>query len=191
MNELVFLLEERSMREMLVGFLPRILPPVLPYYLVSHEGKTDLEKSIPRKLRGWRRPGARFIILRDKDSADCHRVKRKLKKLCVDAGQPDALIRVVCEELEAWFLGDFIAIERAFGLTHLAPLERRAKYREPDKIVGASPELKRLVPRYLKLSGARSIGEHLDPTRNRSRSFRAFIDGLNRVIASLELANQS
>jgi hypothetical protein len=53
---LVFLLEERSMQAFLAGFLPRILPDGVGFQLVPHEGKTDLERSIPRKLRGWRTP---------------------------------------------------------------------------------------------------------------------------------------
>jgi hypothetical protein len=173
------------MREMLEGFLPRVVPPAVPVHLVPHEGKADLERSIPRKLRGWRTPGARFIVLRDKDSADCRRVKRKLSLLCTTAGCPDALVRIVCHDLEAWFLGDLTAVEAAFDRSDLVGLERRKAYRDPDKLANAAQELKRLVPRYQKLSGARSIGPHLDPARNRSRSFRVFVDGLQRVVAAL------
>lgn len=185
MSELVFLLEEPSMREMLEGFLPSVVPEVLPFYLIPHEGKTDLEKSIPRKLRGWRTPGARFIVLRDKDSSDCRRVKRNLSELCATAGHPDALVRIVCHELEAWFLGDFAAVEAAFHVGDLVGKERRAIYRDPDRLANAAQEMKRLVPWYQKISGARSMGPHLDPARNRSHSFRVFVEGLKQMIATL------
>lgn len=52
MSRLVLLLEEESMRVLLDGLLPRLFPG-LPFECVPHDG-TDLERSIPRKLRGWR-----------------------------------------------------------------------------------------------------------------------------------------
>ena len=62
------------MAVLLEGLLP-LLYPGLPFQCVSHEGKNDLEKSIPRKLRAWREPGVRFVIIRDNDGGDCRRVK--------------------------------------------------------------------------------------------------------------------
>ena len=41
------------------------------FQCVPHDGKDDLERSIPRKLRGWREPGVRFVIVRDNDRGDC------------------------------------------------------------------------------------------------------------------------
>ena len=46
MNRIVFLLEEDSMRTLLEGVLPRLFPGLL-FQCVPHEGKQDLEKSIP------------------------------------------------------------------------------------------------------------------------------------------------
>jgi hypothetical protein len=90
--------------------------------------------------------------------------------------------------LEAWFLGDFAAIEAAFQVRHLVGLEARARYRDPDRIANAAQELKRLIPNYQKLRGARSVGQHLDPARNRSRSFQVFVQGLTQLIATLPQA---
>lgn len=56
--KLVFLLEEQSMKTFLDGILPRILPPDVTFITVPHEGKTDLQKSIPIKLRAWKQPDA-------------------------------------------------------------------------------------------------------------------------------------
>ncbi len=56
MNRLVFLLEEDSMRILLEGLLPKLFPELL-FQCVPHDGKQDLEKSIPRKLKAWREPG--------------------------------------------------------------------------------------------------------------------------------------
>ena len=48
---IVFLLEEKSMKALLDIVLPRILPPDVDFYTVPHEGKSDLQKSIPQKLK--------------------------------------------------------------------------------------------------------------------------------------------
>ncbi len=64
MNRVVFLLEEYSMKALLDGLLPRLFPDLL-FQCVPHDGKGDLERSIPRKLRAWREPGVRFVIVRD------------------------------------------------------------------------------------------------------------------------------
>ena len=92
------------MAVLLEGLLPRLYPD-LPFQCVSHEGKNDLEKSIPRKLRAWREPGVRFVIIRDNDGSDCRRVKNSLYSLCQEGSREDSLIRIACQELEAWYLG--------------------------------------------------------------------------------------
>ena len=105
MSRIVFLVEEYSMKLLLEGLLPRFYPE-LQFLCVSHEGKQDLEKSVPRKLRAWREPGVRFIIIRDNDGGDCLATKVRLLGLCREAGRPEAVVRLVCQELEAWYLGD-------------------------------------------------------------------------------------
>ena len=50
---LVFLLEERSMKEFLDILLPKILPENVGFRTIPHEGKSDLEKSIKTKLKAW------------------------------------------------------------------------------------------------------------------------------------------
>jgi hypothetical protein len=99
--KIVFLLEEPSMAALLEGLVPRVLPGV-PFQCIPHEGKADLEKSIPRKLRGWREPDVRFVVIRDQDSADCKDVKRRLAALCKQGNRPDTVVRIACRELEAW-----------------------------------------------------------------------------------------
>jgi hypothetical protein len=96
--ELVFLLEEPSMKETLENLLPKILSPEIKYKCIPHEGKQDLERSIPKKLKAWTKP-AKFIVIRDKDSDDCLIVKQKLLKLCQQGNKPDTLIRIACHEL--------------------------------------------------------------------------------------------
>ena len=113
MSRIVFLLEERSMKTLLEGLLPRMVPGT-PFLCIPHEGKQDLEKSIPRKIGAWREPGVRFVIVRDNDGGDCRGLKQRLYDLCRGAGRPDSLVRIVCQELEAWYFGDPEALARAF-----------------------------------------------------------------------------
>lgn len=182
--KLVFLLEERSAAEALQGLLPRVLSGDVRWILVPHEGKQDLERSIPRKLRAWREPDIRFVVLRDQDSADCERVKGLLVEMCRDAGRPDTLVRVACRELESWFLGDLAAVEEALRVRNLAKQQGRAKFRDPDRLGSPSQELKHLVKTYQKMSGARAIGPRLDLDANRSHSFNVFLRGIRRLGAA-------
>jgi len=64
MSRLVFMLEEPSMKVLLDDLLPRMFPD-MAILCVAHEGKSDLEKSIPRKLKNWQIPGDTFIVVRD------------------------------------------------------------------------------------------------------------------------------
>jgi len=74
MTRLVFMLEEPSMKTLLEELTPRLFP-ALDFLCITHEGKCDLEKSIPRKLRAWAVPGDRFVVLRDNDGGDCLALK--------------------------------------------------------------------------------------------------------------------
>lgn len=82
MSELVFLLEEASAEEMLKGLLPRLLPADLSVRYITFEGKSDLEKQLVRRLRGYLVPNAQFIVLRDKDAGDCRLIKAGLVVKC-------------------------------------------------------------------------------------------------------------
>jgi hypothetical protein len=54
MTKLVFLLEEPSAREVLLVLLPQIVPVgKIAFQCLSHEGKSNLQKSIPIKIRAW------------------------------------------------------------------------------------------------------------------------------------------
>jgi hypothetical protein len=70
-KQLVFLLEEPSMADVLKVLLPKVLPDNIGFKLIIHEGKQDLEKSIPTRLRQWKTPNTDFVIVRDKNSDDC------------------------------------------------------------------------------------------------------------------------
>ena len=179
MSRVVFLLEEYSMRVLLEGLLPRLFPS-LPFICVHHEGKQDLARSIPRKLRAWREPGVRFCVIRDNDGADCRAVKSELASLCEQGGRNDTLVRIVCQELEAWYFGAPDALAEGLGREDLRRIARTARYRVPDAIVQPARALTRLVPEFQKVSGARRLARVL-PRENGSRSFQVLLEGIERL----------
>ena len=181
MTKLVFLVEEPSMADMLDGLLPRLFP-ALRFQCIPHDGKRDLEKSIPRKLRAWREPGVRFAVARDQDNADCRQVKAELADLCRNAGRADVLVRVICRELEAWYIGDLDALRQAFPEARPQALRElnRARYRNPDTVVRPSAVIAGQIPEFQKRLGAKRMANHLS-RENRSRSFQVFLEGVERL----------
>lgn len=184
MSRLVLLLEESSMQVLLDGLLPRLFP-TLQFLCVPHDGKTDLEHSVPRKLREWREPGVRFAVVRDNDGKDCRALKDTLRQLCHAGHRDDALIRIACQELEAWYLGEPDALADAFGHEALRTIRRKARFRDSDSVLSPSEEVEQLVPQFQKVSGARRMAQHLSRKRNTSPSFRTFVAGIETVAAEL------
>lgn len=176
------MVEELSVKAFLDGFLPRILPDTISFQIIPHEGKSDLEKSIPRKLRGWREPNVRFIVIRDQDSGNCVEIKKKLQKMCEYSNRPETLIRIACRELEAWFIGDLETVAEVFDAPSISGLSQKSKYRNPDLVGTPSTELKKLIPLYGKVRGARDLGPHINLSKCRSNSFHQFQLGLKRII---------
>ena len=184
MSRVVFLLEESSMKVLLDGLLPRLLPD-LPFLCVPHEGKQDLEKSIPRKLRAWREPGVRFVVVQDNDGSDCLARKQHLVGITRSSGRPDTIVRIVCQELEAWYFGAPDALANAFARPNLRALAGKARFRDPDAVVQPARALAELVEEFQKVSGARRMAQELT-RENRSRSFQVLIAGIDGLAAEIQ-----
>lgn len=182
MKTLVFCLEEPSAKAMLEGIIPRLYPDVEVRYIVF-EGKQDLHKQLVRRLRYWQ-GDARFVVMRDQDSGNCLIIKEQLKRLCDEAGRPNVLIRIACRELESFYLGDLAAVEQGLSLSGLAKQQANRKFRDPDQLVNAAEELKKITKnKYQKLAGSRSIGPFLRMDASHcSTSFRALISGLQHLL---------
>ncbi len=183
-GRIVFLLEEPSMKELLGQLLPRLFPgweTGIHFLCLQHEGKNDLQRSIPRKLRAWQQPLDRFVIVQDQDRADCQRVKAQLLQLCSQADCQNALIRIVCQELESWYLGDLDSLAQEYELS----ASRRKKIgqgsRHPDLVDKPSQVLEKNIPTFQKIAGARRMGRRISPESNHSQSFITFVNGVRRV----------
>lgn len=177
--KLIFMLEEASMKVLLDGILPRLLPEGVGFQTIPHAGKRDLELSLPRKLRAWNEPDVAFVVVHDQDSNDCLELKRELQGICAMSGR-QALVRIACRELEAWYWGDLAAVSEAYGVD-LKYLTAKSKYRNPDSIDHPKKELKRYLPQMGQIEGARRIAPHMNLEGNTSRSFQVFVQGLKRL----------
>jgi hypothetical protein len=192
MKELVFLLEEPSAKAMLESLLPRILSEGIAFRCIPFEGKQDLEKQLSRKIRAYQNSAARFIVLRDQDShPDCAEVKRHLLELCQLSGRAaQCLVRIACRELEAFYLADLSAVERALGIPGLAQQQQSRKFRSPDTLGSPSQELRKLTKgQYAKVSGSRAIGRELCMDNARSPSFYHLLTAIKRM--ERELINEA
>lgn len=183
MSRLVFLLEEPSMKVFLGALLPRLFPGV-PFLCIAHNGKKDLEASIPKKLKAWNAPGDQFIVIRDNDGGDCVALKERLLALCGSAGSREVLVRIACQELEAWFLGAPATLAQVYAQPSLAALARKNPYRDPDTIGSSSRLLAQHVRKYGKTDGARRMGSAMG-RENSSPSFQALLRGVERMASRL------
>jgi len=181
--QLVFFLEEQSAKVMLEGLLPRLLPETVSFRCIAFEGKQDLEKQLPKKLKAWLAPDSHFVVLRDQDSGDCYQIKERLLDICHEAGKPNTLVRIACHELESWYLGDLNAVEKSIGPKGVSAKQLKRKYRNPDTLANASEELKKVSRQYQKIGGSRKIGKYLSLHDNTSTSFCMFVKGIGNVLS--------
>lgn len=187
-GRIIFLLEEPSMKALLDGLLPRLFPGWIEgvhFQCVKHEGKSDLERSLRIKLKAWRIRGDRFVVVRDNDGGDCKALKLRLAAVCAEHGRADTLVRLVCQELESWYLGDLEALAVAYPDARLDTPTNGKRFATPDAWKKPSHELARLAPRFQKLAAARLMAALLGERPNRSASFVAFVDGVRRVAAQM------
>lgn len=177
--KIVFLLEEPSMKEVLNVLLPQILPHDVLFQLVPHQGKSDLRKSIPNKLRNWNEPNVKFVVLQDQDLSDCRELKQALKTLC-DENRIGVQVCIACKELEAWYLGDLSAVERAYDINLN---KARTKFKIPDAVDSPKERLYELLrgKGHSQISGARRIAAHMNVSGNISESFNFFVSKVRKM----------
>jgi hypothetical protein len=198
---LEFLLEEPSAEAFLTGFLPRILPDGTTWNLIQFQGKANLLAKLESRLRGyrsWLPEDGRIVVVVDEDRGDCLALKKRLEDAALSAGLLtkssargvafQVLNRIAVEELEAWFLGDVEGLRTAYpGVP--PSLGSQKNFRDPDAVRGGTWEaIERVLQRAGHFPGglgkielARTMGEHLDPSRTRSRSFKCFLQGLEAL----------
>ena len=202
-----FFLEEPSAEEALKHLIPKILEKDVSYEFHTFQGRDEMLKELPRRLKGeqWIPDNWQIIVLLDEDRRDCHELKEYLEKAAHDAGfvtksstAPDEDFQVVnrlaIEELEAWFFGDIEALRAAYPKIP-KNLQSKARFRNPDAIQGGTSEALRdlliqkkyFTGRIPKTTVAQNVAQHMEPSRNRSKSFQVFVEGLKACVGEESL----
>ena len=192
------LVEEPSMEAFLNGLLPRLLPADRTFAIRIFRGKHALLRKLERRLRAyatWLPEDHRIVVMVDRDDDDCRELKARLEEAAGRAGLltrsrategPWQLVnRVVIEELEAWYFGDWQAVRAAYPRVS-ATIPNKIPYRDPDSIAGGTWEaFERILKPHgyfttglRKMEAARAIAAHIDPNRNSSPSFGSFADAI-------------
>lgn len=202
LEKLIVFVEEYSMEAALEQLLPKWLGDV-EFQIIRFQCKDDLLKHAPARLKGyaaWLPEHWRILVLVDRDDDDCGQLKVRLERMAADAGLLtktnaaqgqgfQVVNRIAIEELEAWYFGDWAAVQAAYPRAS-ASVPRKAGFRDPDAIAGGTWEV---IERVLKKAGyfssglrklelARSVAGHMDIQRNRSRSFQAFIGAVTAAM---------
>jgi hypothetical protein len=194
------LVEEPSMEPVMRALLPRLLGTT-SFEVHPHLCKADLLAKLPARLRGYRRwlpVDWRIVVVLDRDDEDCHVLKRRLEHTAEAAdmvtrtasrGRPYQVVnRLVVEELEAWYFGDWHAVRVAYPRASPG-IPAKASYRDPDGIRGGTCEVfERILQKagyfaggLRKVEAARAIAPHMAPDTNTSASFKAFRDALREM----------
>lgn len=194
LEKLIVFVEEYSMEVALEQLLPKLLGDI-EFQIIRFQCKDDLLKNAPNRLKGyaaWLPEHWRILVLVDRDDDDCAQLKARLERMAAEAGllskttagqgqRFQVVNRIAIEELEAWFFGDWTAVQAAYPRVS-ATVQQKAGFRDPDAIAGGTWEA---IERVLKKAGyfstglrklelARSVAGHMDIPRNSSRSFQAF-----------------
>lgn len=189
------LVEEPSMEAFLRGLLPRLLPRDRTFTIHLFQGKKDLFAKLEARLRGyaaWLPQDWRIVVVVDRDDDDCRKLKQQMENIAATVGlqsrtrSPSCwqlVNRIVIEELEAWYFGAWDAVVKAYPKL---PPNLPPKYYNSDTIAGGTWEaFERLLKRHgyfksglAKVKVAQTLGQLMDPSSCRSRSFQCFRDAL-------------
>ena len=191
------------MEAFLQTLLPRMLPDGPTFDIRAFGGKTDLLGKLDQRLRAYRQwlpADWRLVVMVDRDNDDCHELKAQLEASATNAGLRtrsqtgtsawQLVNRVVIEELEAWYFGDWDAVRAAYPRVNPG-VPRRSGYRDPDDIGGGTWEaFERILKRHgyfttglRKIEAAQTIAAHIAVDQNRSRSFAHFRDAIAEAAA--------
>lgn len=203
LEKLIVFVEEYSMEAALEQLLPKLLADI-EFQIIRFQCKDDLLKKAPERLRGyasWLPANWRILVLVDRDDDDCVMLKAELENMAAAAGLLtkttaghgrafQVINRIAVEELEAWFFGDWPAVQAAYPRVP-ATTPQKAGFRDPDAIAGGTWEaLERVLKRagyfstgLRKLECARAVALQMEPQRNTSRSFQAFTGAVTAALA--------
>ncbi len=160
LEKLIVFVEEYSMEAALDILLPSMLDGA-EHQIIRFQCKDDLLKQLPSRLKGysaWMPDTWSILVLVDRDDDDCMILKQQLEQYARDAGfltrscarageNFKVTNRIVIEELESWYFGDWAAVKTAYPKVP-KNIPGKATYRDPDNIQGGTWEaLERILKR--------------------------------------------
>jgi len=208
LERLIVCVEEYSMEAALQILLPKILGDI-DFQIIKFQCKDDMLKQLPVRLKGyskWLPENWSILVLVDRDDDDCLKLKHQLEQMAEDAGfltKTKALSgpslsgqgfkvtnRIVIEELEAWYFGDWNAVRTAYPKV-AKTIPDKSGYRDPDTIKGGTWEaLERIMKRagyfstgLRKTECARQVARYMNLQQNHSHSFKMFCTAVNTIMA--------
>lgn len=202
-DHIEFLVEEPSMEAALRTLLPKIVG-ALSFEIYPFLCKDDLIAKLSDRLRGyaaWMPDTWRIVVLVDRDDDDCEELLARLEETAKGAGlktrlsavhKPWVVVnRLVIEELEAWYFGDWEAVCTAFPKVQ-ATIPSQARYRDPDAVSGGTWEaFERVLQKagyfktgLAKTTAARAVAQHMMPSRNTSRSFQGLFRTITEIVSA-------
>lgn len=202
LEKLIVIVEEESAEAALHSILPRLLPES-EFQIIRFQGKQDMLRNLPARLRGyssWLPENWSILVLIDRDNDDCMELKGRLEAMARDARLStkssvqagtrfQVALRIVIEELESWFFGDWEAVRAGYPRVS-ATTPNKERFRDPDGITGGTWEAMEQVLQRAgyyksglgKIELARTVAQYMDPARNKSRSFQAFHEAITASV---------
>lgn len=203
LEKLIVFVEEYSMEAALEHILPKLMGG-LDFEIFRFQCKDDMLKNLPARMKGysyWLPETWAILVLMDLDDDNCRDLKTRLENMAANAGllskraagqgnRFQVVNRIAIEELEAWFFGDWQAVQGAYPRVP-STVPQKAGYRDPDAIAGGAWEaIERILKRagyfssgLRKLELAREVARRMEPERNTSRSFHAFSNAVSTSMA--------
>ncbi len=197
-ENLIVFVEEPSAEAALEELLPKIIGEA-SFDIRVFQCKDELLKRLPERLAGysrWLPDTSMILVLVDRDDDDCHSLKSRLESVAASAGlisktaapageRFHVVNRILIEELEAWFFGDWSAVAAAYPRVSTT-VPQKTPYRNSDAIQGGTWEaLERVLQDagyfssgLRKIECARSVAKHMKPAENRSQSFQVFREAI-------------
>lgn len=175
---LIVFTEEPSMKVTVGEITKKLGIDLRGVRIISFDGVGNLEKDLPAQLRAIAKdPSAKALILRDNDNGNCADHKARLDQMVRQAGMTGrSRIRIVCQMLEGWFIGDTDALTKSKHLHK--PIPKRLRACNPDDQANPKAELRNLRDGYTEIKGAQAIAPHLTLSGNRSKSFNHTLQAL-------------
>ena len=181
------LTEERSFQPVFERIVSDLFPNGIPFKVHPHQGKQDLLRALKTVVPILSRQStARILVAVDQDFDNCLNLKSELQEALQGCTTPYK-IRIVCRDLECWFLGDFEAIGKAYPRFKPSLYSSKARFRDVDAIPHSASAILKIVPELFgrkhlpKIEFSGKVSEFLTVDRNRSVSFGHMVSAIREL----------